>query len=62
MSTATRTALEAQIDELHEEAANALAWKAHVEAAYPWRRHDSRIYAERAQVALQAARHLMEEL
>jgi hypothetical protein len=27
---------------------------------FPWRRHDARIYRERAQVALQAAAHLIE--
>jgi hypothetical protein len=62
MTTRTRTELEALIDELHRSAARNIALKNDVEARYPWRRHDARIYSERAQADLAAVRHLMEEL
>jgi hypothetical protein len=60
MTTATAQTISEMIDELHRDAARNLALAFDSEARFPWRRHDPRIYRERAQVALQAAAHLME--
>lgn len=62
MRTETQIELLSMVDELHREAATALGWKAHTEKHFPWRQHDARIYAERAQAALQAAAHLIQEM
>lgn len=62
MTQRTRTELESMIDELHREAARELALAADSEARFPWRRHDARIYRERAEVALQSVKHLEQEL
>jgi hypothetical protein len=62
MSTETRKSLDEVIDELHRSAARNIALANDSEARYPWRRHDVRIYRERAQMDLLAAAHLMEEL
>ena len=59
MSTATEI-LEQVIDELHMSAARNIALANDSEARFPWRRHDVRIYRERAESDLAAARHLME--
>ena len=62
MSTETRQSVEEIIAELLRDAAMNLALKADSEARYPWRRHDARIYAERAEAALRAVKHLEGEL
>ena len=62
MSTQTRKSLEEVIDELHREAATALAMAAYVKREKPWLRHDERTYTERAEAALQAVKHLEKEL
>jgi len=62
MSTETRKSLEDVIAELHREAATALAMVDWTQREKPWRRHDVRIYRERAETALQAVKHLEEAL
>lgn len=62
MSQKTRTELEALIDELHREVAMNIALCNDTQHRFPWRRHDARIYRERAEVALQSATHLAAEL
>lgn len=60
MSTKTRSELDALIDELHRSAARNIALSQQLEMLR--RVHDTRIYLERAEADLAAARHLMEEL
>lgn len=59
MSTETRRNVEAVIDELHRDAARNIAL---AERSPKHRRHDARIYRERAEAALQAVAHLVGEL
>jgi len=60
MSTKTEAGIQEIIDELHRSAARNIALAEDSAARYPWRRHDVRIYRERAEDDLAAARHLME--
>jgi hypothetical protein len=62
MSTEVAKTIEEMIDELHREAATAIAQAADSQARFPHRRHDVRIYRERAEAALQAVKHLEGEL
>lgn len=62
MSTATSQTVEGLIDELHRSAARNIALKNQSEIDFPWRKHDARIYGERAEADLAAARLLMEVL
>ena len=62
MSEETIKSLEEIIHELHNEAATALAMVEYVKTEKPWLRHDERIYRERAETALTAVQHLLEEM
>ena len=62
MSTAVAKTIEETIEELIREAAMNWALKADSEARFPWRQHDARIYAERADAAQEAAKALLEVL
>lgn len=62
MSTQTQNGIESIVDELHRSAARNIALKNQSEMDFPWRQHDARIYRERAEADLAAARHLMEVL
>ena len=62
MTQRTRTELESLIDELHREAATALAMAKYIRHEKCWRVHDEHIYNERAEECLQAVKHLEVEL
>lgn len=62
MSTEVAQTIESIIDELHREAATALAMAKYIHHEKCWRVHDERIYTERAEAALQAVAHLGGEL
>jgi hypothetical protein len=62
MSTETRKSVEELIAELHYSAARNIALAEQSRIETPWRRHDVRIYRERAEADLLAVQHLEKEL
>lgn len=61
MSTETKRSLEDIIDELHREAATALAELAYQKEQFPWRKdvQPGGVYEKRAEAALAAVAHLV---